>query len=241
MRRTFIIAAISMGLLWSCGDQSGEPSSDSSLETPSGESRNLDKDSHKTSFLRKKLDVGIDFYAIGNEPSWNLDFDVDEYMHFQAPGKIEMHHPATVGEEKGNTMRYTSKTEMGKMEVVLKMEKCMDSMSGETFDYSVEVTVTTGVDESSTYKGCGTFLRDFRLHDTWVLEVLEGDTLKPQNFDGDLPQMEIFVEEGRIAGNDGCNDFSGEAETRGNTLRIGQLQQTRKMCENMEYPNRISG
>lgn len=241
MIRKFIIATVSLGLLWSCGEQGGENTSDLSSATPSGESRNLKQDNRKADFLREKLDAGIDFYAIGQEPSWNLDFDMDQKMQFKAPGQIEMNHPATEGVEDGDLMRYTSETEMGEMEVILEKEKCTDTMSGDEYDYHVEVNVKPDGAEATTYTGCGNFLRDSQLQDTWILEELNGTAVKSDDLDGDLPRLEIFVEEGRVAGFDGCNEFNASAEIRGSTLSIGALQQTRKTCGNMEIPNILSG
>lgn len=241
MIRKFIIAAVSLGLLWSCGEQSGENTSDLNSATPSGESRNLEQDDARADFLRKKLDAGIDFFAVGHEPEWNLNFDMDKAMQFEALGRMELNHPAAEGVTDGDIIRYTSETEMGEMEVILEKEKCADTMSGDEYDYRVEVKVNTDGSEATTYAGCGSFIRDYRLRDIWILEELNGTAVKSDDLDGDLPRLEIFVEEGRVAGFDGCNEFNASAEIRGNTLNIGALRQTRKMCGNMEIPNILSG
>ncbi|MCA1762504.1 MAG: hypothetical protein LC664_05875 [Flavobacteriales bacterium] len=166
MIRKLMITTISLGLLMSCGD--GENASDQNSDTPSGESRNLEQDSQKSEFLRKKVDAGIDFYAVGHEPEWVLDVEMAGHMNFKALGEMEMNHPAVEGQEDGGAMRFTSQTEMGKMEVVLKKpasnqggDVCTDTMSGEEFEYRVEVKVQpSGSDKATTYTGCGTYLSD---------------------------------------------------------------------------------
>lgn len=241
MIRKFIIAAVSLGLLWSCVDKGGKNTSDLSSATPSGESRNLEQDDARADFLLKKLDAGIDFFAVGHEPEWNLNFDMDRAMQFEALGRMELNHPAAEGVTDGDRVRYTSETEMGMVEVILKEEKCTDTMSGDEYDYRVEVKVNTDGSEATTYAGCGSFIKDTRLRDVWVLEELNGTAVKSDDLDGGLPRLEIFVEEGRVAGFDGCNEFNASAEIRGSTLSIGALQQTRKTCGNMEIPNILSG
>ena len=39
-----------------------------------------------------------------------------------------------------------------------------------------------------------------------------------------------FLEDGTVAGNAGCNDYFGSFETDGDTIAIGPLGSTRKMC-----------
>ena len=38
--------------------------------------------------MQEKMKEGIDFYALGGEPSWSLDIDFDKFMRFRSLTEI---------------------------------------------------------------------------------------------------------------------------------------------------------
>ncbi|HOI31885.1 MAG: META domain-containing protein [Bacteroidales bacterium] len=74
---------------------------------------------------------------------------------------------------------------------------------------------------------------DIRLHDIWVLDEIDNQKLDRDSFSRGLPQLEIFVEEKRLGGHDGCNEIMGSFQTAGDTIRFGTLATTRMLCPKM--------
>jgi len=75
---------------------------------------------------------------------------------------------------------------------------------------------------------------DMRLHDIWVLDNINGQKADLQSYSIGLPQMEIFVDEQRIGGHDGCNRIMGSIETSGDVIRFGTLASTMMACPEMK-------
>ncbi|MDY0086385.1 MAG: META domain-containing protein [Bacteroidales bacterium] len=75
---------------------------------------------------------------------------------------------------------------------------------------------------------------DIRLHDIWVLDEIDNQKLDRDSFSRGLPQLEIFVEEKRIGGHDGCNEIRGGLETSGDLIRFGSLASAKIKCPKMQ-------
>ncbi len=74
-----------------------------------------------------------------------------------------------------------------------------------------------------------------RLHDIWVATSIYS---KPLNRQEKLPTLEIYVEEMRVLGTDGCNNFTGKIrEVTDEVLIFEPFASTRKICPNMQTPN----
>jgi len=96
---------------------------------------------------------GVDFRAVGNEPGWHLeimnqnrivlttDYGQSHYI-FKAPDPV-INKPAS-------SARYTMQNELHKLTVIIKLEQCHDTMSGQSFDSAVKV-ILDGVQ----FNGCG--------------------------------------------------------------------------------------
>lgn len=109
---------------------------------------NIEKKNFKNSCLK------YDFWALGNEPNWSLeisktenriefiDYSQNQFYHFFyeepriEPGKI-------IYITHNNIQQYI-------IDVIIKEEKCSDTMSDIEYDYSVEVILSGG----KRYKGC---------------------------------------------------------------------------------------
>lgn len=120
--------------------------------------------------LLKKWKDGIDFYAFGNEPSWSLDMDFDQVIRFKNLDGIDFNAPMVEPSKAmdTNVTRYRSVTESGEIIVQINRVACMDNMSGEAFNYRVTVDYKSSVDtDYQSFKGCGNFIPDPRLHDLW--------------------------------------------------------------------------
>jgi len=73
------------------------------------------------------------------------------------------------------------------------------------------------------------------INDIWVAETIMGLRFEPNG--RNVPQMEFQVGENRVAGNDGCNSFSGSTKTLDNkNLVFGPMMSTKMACEDMSTP-----
>ncbi|MGD1892701.1 MAG: DUF4377 domain-containing protein [Cyclobacteriaceae bacterium] len=78
------------------------------------------------------------------------------------------------------------------------------------------------------------------LNDIWMLESLEGQPIDTTQLIKH-PYLEIHLADQRVMGHDGCNQFNGGIELANDQkLVFGVLASTRKMCQQMEVPDKFS-
>jgi len=92
---------------------------------------------------------GIEFKAFGNEPDWRMAMD-GKALRFQ---RLEDQAPASfpyqpLGKE-GGKLEFKAQTESADIKVVLKRERCTDTMSDAIYPYRADV-----VSGGETYRGC---------------------------------------------------------------------------------------
>lgn len=64
---------------------------------------------------------------------------------------------------------------------------------------------------------------------TWVLSSLMGSGLDLNQFVGGIPTLS-FMDDGKISGFSGCNNFSGNFSLEGNSINLDPGAITKKMC-----------
>jgi uncharacterized membrane protein len=189
--------------------------------------------------MLKKLDRGIDFYAVGNEPSWSLDIDFDTGMWFKSLTELsEMRTPPAREHkaEDADATRFSAQTEDGLLIAEFLRQRCRDTMSGEIFPFRVRVDVKPREAAGYTgFEGCGRYVVDYRLNDLWVVTRFGDRALERQDFAGGLPSLEFHLGSSRIVGSTGCNRISGRLQARGDTVTLGPLSTTRRACPNMAF------
>lgn len=73
-----------------------------------------------------------------------------------------------------------------------------------------------------------------KLHNIYALESIKGQAVSVPK-DLQQPSLEVNVSEGKVMGNDGCNQFRGSATIGiGGNISIGPLAGTKKMCKSMK-------
>lgn len=179
----------------------------------------------------EKMMSGTDFTASGNEPFWGLDIDFETNMSFANADGFELNVPFVKSDPQPseNTITYFSKTSNGSIAVVIRREKCTNSMSGALSNYSVKVEVTDEKGVVKPYQGCGRFLGNARLNNLWKLKEIgeiPNDTMIIQQ----APSIQFRVEEGMVAGFSGCNRFHGNMEIIGDSILFKQLASTLMAC-----------
>ena len=184
------------------------------------------------------LTKGIDFSASGNEPFWSLTIGVDNIIHFKTVSGIDLKvaTPEVLYAIDKNVTNYVIDEGDYNINMQLTAQECINNMSGNKSDYSVVVNVIKKTDKIFTaYKGCGHYLKDYRLNDIWVLKNINTQPLNKTGFTKGLPLLEINFAQKKIFGHAGCNEISGFMEVQGNKIKFGKIIITSNFCPNKNF------
>jgi heat shock protein HslJ/uncharacterized membrane protein len=189
--------------------------------------------------MQEKMKQGIDFYALGSQPSWSLDIDFDKFMRFNSLTAIpELNTPPgrEAKAQDADVTSYRARTEDGMLIVTIFKGPCEDITSGETFPLRVRVDAKYTADtDYLQFEGCGRYVVDYRLNDIWVLTTINHQPLNRDDFAKGLPVVEFHLTDKRVSGSTGCNRITGRFEARGKTITFGQMATTRMACPNMAF------
>lgn len=172
------------------------------------------------------------FVASGTEPFWSLEIS-NESIRFKTPtDSIMIPHTNPDLAQDANVKGYSMETESATMNVQILQRDCTNAMSGNVSPYSVTIDIKKGVDKDfQKFEGCGHYNTDYRLHDIWVLENLNGKTISKEDFNNELPSMEIRAAENTFTGFAGCNRMNGKLFFEKGLLRFTNIATTKMMCE----------
>ena len=202
----------------------------------------IESDDPKAAFLNDKWKNGIVFYAIGNEPSWSIDINKSNSASFKSPDgeQFTATSISRLAPIDTKSIIYRSSNVQGEMIITLSKEKCGDTMSDDSFSYSVSVQMKLkGKKEFDTYKGCGNFVPDPRLNGKWI--IVKADSLSISNLKLiKVPELSIDVYKGIVSGNDGCNGFNGGVEFQDNEIIFGMMAGTMMACPDMDSSSIIN-
>ncbi|MDH7463724.1 hypothetical protein QEG73_20655 [Chitinophagaceae bacterium 26-R-25] len=103
----------------------------------------------------KKRKEGIDFVASGDQPTWEMDIDLQKAIWFTTleANVTASYIPIPVAVKNGDTTTYQAKVDTDSVKVIIINQPCINSASGEVFDHMVEVQTSGKV-----FKGCGKYL-----------------------------------------------------------------------------------
>ena len=95
---------------------------------------------------------GMDFRGTGNEPPWVLEIGYKELVLFTGYDRLMYRFPnrGYEDDEAGRQSSWTSSQGGHTLEVILIGRECADSMSGEQFETSVQMTLN-----GTVWQGCG--------------------------------------------------------------------------------------
>lgn len=189
---------------------------------------------------QKRRLKGVDFMAIGNEPFWNVDINIDaktiSFGRLSENGTIEF---TDMNENKimdAAGTSFTAMTPKAEIKVEIIKNECTDNMSGEIFPYTVKVSLRMGKSNKwDEYSGCGQYLADYRLKDLWLIDKINGKSITEFNiFKNKVPMIEMNAAQQRFGGTAGCNSFNGSFEAAGSRIRFGKIASTLMMCPDMK-------
>lgn len=174
------------------------------------------------------------FKAIGNEPFWSVEISANsiQFRGIEKDNYFNTPHVEPIQAMDSNVKMYLATTEKGSIRITIAQKECIDTMSGIKYNYSVTVELTIGNSNKPTiYNGCGTYSIDYRLHDIWVLEELEGKPMLADNFLGELPMLEINSKMANFSGFGGCNRIRGSLFQERELLRFTDVLSSKMACD----------
>ena len=180
--------------------------------------------------LIQKLKKGTDLVGKGNSPAiWSLEIDFDKIISFSSgDGNNVYVLPAFEKKEINSEIEmYRMKTDLGAMTIEIFTTTCTGMEAGEQFNKKVEVTIN-----NKRYTGCGKYLFDHRLNDSWVLESVNYKIQTAADFSKGLPRIEFNLLSNKMNGSDGCNNINSTIEVKGNRIKFSPFADTRMACNN---------
>jgi len=193
------------------------------------------KDSNTVSSVPStEEDLYYYFKASGNEPFWNIKLGNEKVVFTSLiPGKENITFPSaeSVKAMDANVKMYKVSNEKTTATITIQQLDCQDSMSGAISPYSTKVEIRNNSElETQKLTGCGKYLTDYRLHDIWVLEELNGYKVFITDFQKEFPRVEINSAENRFSGFGGCNSMTGQIFFEKDVLRFSKVVSTLMAC-----------
>lgn len=119
-------------------------------EASAGTKKEMDK-------YEKKKAEGVDFIATGDQPTWEMDIDLQKAIWFttleENTTALTTSVPKGIKSANGDTLTYEAAVDAGSIKVMIVHQPCINSTTGEVFDYNVEVQTSGKI-----FKGCGRYL-----------------------------------------------------------------------------------
>ena len=175
------------------------------------------------SILKPSQQKGIDFMASGNLPQkWNIKIDFDnECLFGNEEGLNIKAKPNATFKTDATKEVYTAVSGNKEIELTVYKEKCNNKK-----DKRSNAFITKVFYNGVNYEGCGQFLFDERVHQTWVLEYIDNEQQFALNYTKGIPYFKIDLIKNKITGFDGSNSLSSKIEVKGNRILFGRLTNT---------------
>lgn len=225
VRSLFFISFI----LISCNNKSAKKNNDV-LNTSTKDSANVEIIKNQKN--NKQVGNEVYFRATGNEPFWGLEISESQIKLTTIGDSLVI--PSTVSTHAidANVKMYKIQEESNEMAIQIVESECANTMSGALSPYTVTIEYKKNFEETLTkLQGCGHYITDYRLHDTWVLDRMNGSELVKENFNGEFPVIEINSATNQFTGYAGCNHINGTLIFEKELLRFTKITTTDKMCE----------
>jgi len=75
---------------------------------------------------------------------------------------------------------------------------------------------------------------DFRIHDIWVVESINGTAYSRAEDQSLHPTLEIYLSEERFSGNTGCNNLNGSVKVEGEKISFSDIVTTKMFCVDVD-------
>jgi heat shock protein HslJ/uncharacterized membrane protein len=215
--KKYLILLITFSLVYSC----------KSVNSKSSNSNTASKNTSEE-------DITTYFKATGNEPFWGLKIGKEKIVFTSLiEGKENLSYSSVkpIRAMDANIKTYKASNATSSILISIQQIDCQDSMSGAISPYKVSIEIKNNTETNSQkIEGCGKYITDYRLHDIWVLEELNGYKIFISDFQKELPRIEIHAAENRFMGFGGCNSISGSLFFENDLLRFNNITSTLMAC-----------
>ncbi|MFD1872654.1 META domain-containing protein [Hymenobacter bucti] len=188
---------------------------------------------------------GIAFVAMGTEPFWSLEITGQGQLRFRTAASgdsLLVLLPTPSQAQDAPVLRYRALTEAGELTVTLAQRPCPNNASGEVLPYTVTVSARTAARPAvREFAGCGRYLGDYRLHDLWALESLDGQAVAAARFAQGKPYLELNLTTEQVLGFSGCNSLGGPLTPERDGLRFGTLSGPQLACPALAFEQKLRG
>jgi heat shock protein HslJ/uncharacterized membrane protein len=194
------------------------------------------KEANSNALSEKTAEDGTTFYfkATGNEPFWELKIGKEQIIfNSLITGKENLVFSTVkpIRAMDASIKTYKVKNEKASAVISIQQIECQNSMSGMISPYKVSIEIKNNTDTTTQkIEGCGKYITDYRLHDIWVLEELNGYKVFNTEFQKELPRIKIHAEENRFMGFGGCNSINGNLFFEDDLLRFNNIITTLMAC-----------
>ena len=221
-----------MIVLFACNEAARLPATtkktNNTIKTNSADSTNSNFSVGAGSMQGKnKYGQTIYFKASGTEPFWRLEITEEDFRFTSVGEGIETFnapHAEPIKAMDANVKMYRSVPERGEMKIQIVQQPCSDEMSGKENKYQVTVELKRGIDKDfKTFKGCGNYITDYRLHDIWALEAMNGKPIEVRQYGKECPRIEINSSQNTFMGSAGSHEISGKIFFERGLLRFTDI------------------
>jgi uncharacterized membrane protein len=158
------------------------------------------------------LKAGDELVAVGSDPAWSLTVNPSKGVLLFKPQhgdssivSLSENQISRTTDSTNGAFGYQSRD--GRIKVSFSPDSCTDKLSGQRYDYRVDV-----VSQGKNVVGCGVSLRQLSLlQDSWVLTSIQGDSIATNGPAKTTPRLDISLTQGRVTGTTGCNQLNGPA------------------------------
>jgi len=185
----------------------------------------------------KFFNSGIDFYASGNEPFWNIEISYGQYIRFKLLDGPEVFSEYVEGVRTAdeNIIQYNISDANFFVSITISHNECSDNMSEEIFSYSIDVNLKRKDDNTiSSLNGCGRYTPDYFLNGEWELFKINNNEVKYRDYNIGFPSLTIDVDEKKYSSRPGCNIVNGSIWFENKTLRFLDGVTTLMTCPDIE-------
>jgi heat shock protein HslJ len=180
------------------------------------------------------------FYAQGTSPvAWSLEISELLLSLRSDDGLIEMvfPHVEPVRAMDANVKYYVPEMAGGGFRIDIVQNNCHELEGENRVTYEVKITIIDNNGLETIFLGCGEYRVDYRLHDVWVLEQMQGREVTPEMFLSELPMIEIRAKEKDFSGFGGCNKIIGKLFQERELLRFFDISNSKMMCDTKNKEN----
>ena len=201
-------------LMWGCSASSNTLQRNSALQNQF--------ETKLSDTLQKKFINGVDFVASGEIPAtWNLELDFDKNFKFTTNDGIGITTYAAKAIDKNDFVYYEAQSSAGQLDIYIYQENCGSNKK--------KVTVKL---LEKKYSGCGQYLYNNQLNNTWILEQAGFQMQDANTYSKGLPTLTFDLVNNTMSGQDGCNNLHSGIFVQGTRIFFGPIVQTKMFCRN---------